>query len=68
MKEKRPKPGQVIEVNWRPVFSTDEGFNAMEATVQDCLATQFTAIVAVDGEPMTYRFYADYGDSWRFIE
>jgi hypothetical protein len=68
MKIYKPQVGETIEVNWRPVFSTDEGFNPQEAVVIDLLDVQFIAEVQVDGEPLTYRFYTDIGNSWRFKE
>jgi len=63
---KRPLENETVLIDWRPVFSTKTGHNWMEAVVVDTLDTQFTAIVQVDGEPLTYRFYADHGDSWKF--
>lgn len=65
-KRTQPNEGELIEVNWRPVFSTQEGFNAQDAIVQAVLGVQFTAIVQVDGEPLAYYFFHDQGDTWRF--
>ena len=65
-KRQKPDVGEIIEINWRPVFSTKEGFNAMDAEVVDLLAHQFTCTVKVDGEPLAFHFYHDQGDSWRF--
>ncbi len=59
------RPGVEVKVDWRPVFSTTEGKIWMKATVVDVLSTQFTAVVEVDGEPLTYRFYSDVGETWR---
>jgi len=60
----KPEVGEVIEVNHRPVFSTSEGFNAVDATVVDTLDVQFFCELQ-DG-PTAFRFYKDQGDSWRF--
>ncbi len=69
--DKRPRPeiGEVIEVNWRPVFSTNEGFNAVDATVEELLSVQFTAWVeAPAGKSLAFFRYDAKGDSWRFKE
>lgn len=62
------KPGQVIEINHRPVFGTTEGFTPTEAEVVDLLSIQFTARLLDGTNGLTYRFYHDYGDSWRLKE
>jgi hypothetical protein len=64
-KYSKPVIGSVIEVNHRPTFGTQEGFNPADATVTDLLDTQF--VFEVDGQT-GYRFYKDYGDSWRYKE
>ena len=62
------RPGTVVQVNWRPVFSTKEGPNWKHATINDILSVQFTAHINVDGDPLTYRFYKDVGHTWRPID
>lgn len=58
--------GVEIEVDWRPVFSAKPENNWKKATIQDILAAQFTAVVNdVAGDPLTFRFFTDVGDSWR---
>lgn len=60
---KLPLIGEVIEVNDRAVFSTQEDFNPLEVTVTDLLSTQFVCEV---GSASRILFYKDLGDSWRF--
>jgi hypothetical protein len=55
-------PGITVLIDWVmghnvPVWVT--------ATIVDTLSTQFTALVNVDGAPLTFRFYSDVGDTWR---
>ena len=37
----------------------------MPATICDLLYTQLTANIHVAGEPLSYLFYADIGETWR---
>jgi hypothetical protein len=67
-KRTKPNVGEIIEVSWRPVFSTKKGFNPVDAEVLDVLAVQFTCLVDVDGKPLSFQFYHNQGDSWRFKE
>jgi hypothetical protein len=64
----RLRPGTIIQVNWRPVFSTKEGPNWIEAQVFEIHASQFTAFVRVDGNPLRFSFYDDLDSTWRFID
>jgi len=57
--------GTRVQVNWRPVFSTEEGPCWKTATVVDVLSAQFTCFVDVDGSPLSYQLYTNIGDSWR---
>jgi hypothetical protein len=57
--------GTAIQVNWRPVFSTETGPNWKNATIQSLLNVQFTAIVEVDGNPLAYHFYDAVDGTWR---
>lgn len=59
------KPGDIIQVNWRPVFDTHSGPNWTDAIIVDMLSSQFTSTVQVPGEPLTFRFYRDKKESWR---
>ncbi len=63
-----PKVGEVVNVHWRPVFSTDEGFNAYEGVVVETLSTQFLVEIITDEGATVQRmyFYKDHGDSWHF--
>lgn len=59
------KPGDVVQVNWRPTFDTNSEPNWTDAVVVDMLSAQFTLRVQVPGEPLTFRFYRGKKDSWR---
>jgi len=64
----KPEVGEVIEINHRPVFSTQEGFNAVDAVVADTLDIQFLCELQDGSHSVVYRFYKEQGDSWRFKE
>lgn len=64
--KKQPKTGDVILVRAHPAFSASGDVVWVEAEVESELAVQFTARLLDDTGTLTYRFYHDYGDSWKW--
>jgi hypothetical protein len=59
--------GLEIEVNDRPVFSTEEGPNWAAAVVEDTLSDTFTFYLKETGR-VGWRFYKDHETTWRLAK
>lgn len=56
------KADQTVLVDWTTADFTHVW---KTATIVDILSSQFTVLIDVDGQPLSYLFYHDVGDTWR---